>query len=58
MNMPSGINSGFQLCGGSDSEGEVEDASISPTLSHTEEPELQNISRIAKVDRIARRFPD
>ena len=29
-------------------EGEVEDASISPTLSHTEAPELQNISRMAE----------
>ena len=48
MNTPSGINTGFQLCNGSDSEGEVEDASISPTLSHTEAPELQNISRIAE----------
>ena len=26
----------------------MEDASISPTLSHVEEPELQNISRIAE----------
>ena len=48
MNMPSGINTGFQLCDGNDSEGEVEDASISPTLSHAEAPELQNISRIAE----------
>ena len=48
MNAPSGVNTGFQLCDGSDSEGEVEDVSISPTLSHMEAPELQNISRIAK----------
>ena len=48
MNTPSGINTGFQLCNGSDSEGEAEDASMSPTLSHTEVPELQNISRIAE----------
>ena len=48
MNTLSGINTGFQLCDGSDSEGEIEDASISPTLSHTEAPELQNISRIAE----------
>ena len=48
MNTPSGINAGFQLCYGCDSEGEVEDASISPTLSHMEAPELQNISRIAE----------
>ena len=44
MNTPSGINTGFQLCNGSDSEGEVEDA---PKLSHVEAPELQKISRIA-----------
>ena len=44
MNTASGINTGFQLCNSSDSEGEVEDASISPTLSHAEAPELQNIS--------------
>ena len=44
MNTPSGINSGFQLCDGSDSEGEVE---VAPTLSHVEAPELQKISRIA-----------
>ena len=50
MNMPHGINTGFQLCDGSDSEGEVEDAStcISPILSHAEALELQNISRIAE----------
>ena len=48
MNTPSGINTGFRLCNGSDSEGEVEDASISPTHSHTEAPKLQNISRIAE----------
>ena len=48
MNMPSGINTGFQLCVGSDSEGEVEDAGISSTLSHVEVPGLQNISRIAE----------
>ena len=48
MNTPSGNNTGFQLCDGSDSEGEVKDASISPTLSHTEVPKLQNISRIAE----------
>ena len=49
MNMLSGINTGFQLCDGSDSKGEVEDASIiSPTLSHMEAPELQNFSRIAE----------
>ena len=49
MNTPSRINTAFQLCDGSDSEGEVEDASISPTLSHVGEPELQNISRIAEL---------
>ena len=49
MNMPSRINTGFQLCDGSDSEGEVEDASISPTVSHVGAPELQNISRIAEL---------
>ena len=48
MDTPSGIKNGFQLCDGSDSKGEVEDASISPTLSHAEVPELQNISRIAE----------
>ena len=48
MNMPSRINIGFQLCNGSDSEGEVEDASISPKLSHMGAPKLQNISRIAE----------
>ena len=48
MNTLSGINTGFQLCDGSDSEGEVEDASINPTLSHAELPELQNISRTAE----------
>ena len=48
MNIPSGINTGFWLCDASDSEGKVEDASISPTLSHAEVPELQNISRIAE----------
>ena len=48
MNTPSGINTGFQLCDGSDSEGEVEDASMSSILSHMEAPELQNISRIAE----------
>ena len=47
MNTPTQINTGFQLCDGSDSEGEAEDASISPILSHAEEPQLQNISRIA-----------
>ena len=47
MNMPTQINTGFQLCDGSDSEGEAEDASISPILSHTEAPQLENISRIA-----------
>ena len=47
MNTPSGINTGFQLCDGSDSEGEVKDASISPTLSHAEAPESQKFSRIA-----------
>ena len=41
--MPSEINTEFQLCDGNDSEGEVEDASISLTLSHAEAPELQNI---------------
>ena len=49
MNKPGGINTGFQLCDGSDSKGEVKDAStISPTLSHTEAPELQNFSRLAE----------
>ena len=48
MNMASGINTGFQLCDDSDSKSEVKDASISPTLSHAEAPELQNISRIAE----------
>ena len=48
MNIPSRINTAFQLCDGSDSKGEVEDASISPTLSHVGAPELQNISRIAE----------
>ena len=48
MNTPSRINTGFQLCDGSDSEGEVEDVSISLTLSHVGAPELQNISRIAE----------
>ena len=38
----------IQLCDGSDSKGEVEDVSISPTLSQAEAPELQNISRIAE----------
>ena len=49
MNAPSGINTGFQLCNGSDSEGEVEDASINPTVGHVEAPKLQNISRIAEL---------
>ena len=49
MNTLSRINTAFQLCDGSDSEGKVEDASISPTLSHVGEPELQNISRIAEL---------
>ena len=40
MNTLSGINNEFRLCNGSDSEGEVEDASISPTPSHAEVPEL------------------
>ena len=48
MNTLSRINTGFQLCNGSDREGEVEDASISPTLSHVGAPKLQNISRIAE----------
>ena len=48
MNTSSRIKTGFQLCDGSDSEGDVEDASISPTPSHVEVPELQNISRIAE----------
>ena len=48
MNTLSGINTGFRLCNGSHSEGEVKDASISPTLSHTEAPELQNFTRIAE----------
>ena len=48
MNMRSGINTGFLLCDDSDSKSEVEDAGISPTLSHTEVPKLQNISRIAE----------
>ena len=47
MNMPTKINTGFQLCDGSDGEGEAEDASISPILSHVEVPEMQNIPRIA-----------
>ena len=47
MNTPTQINTGFQLCDGSDSEGEAKDASISPILSHAEVPQLQNISRIA-----------
>ena len=67
MNTPSGINTGFQLCDGSDSEGEVKDA---PTLSHAEVPKLQNISRIAEsiqtqedfltciYERVSGRFPD
>ena len=46
--MPSRINTAFQLCDGSDSEGEVKDTSISPTLSHMGELELQNIFRIAE----------
>ena len=49
MNMPSRINTGFQLCDCIDSEGEVEDASISLTLSHVGAPELQNIFRIAEL---------
>ena len=49
MNTPSRINTGFQLCDGSDSEGKVEDASINPTLSHVEALELQKISRIAEL---------
>ena len=48
MNTLSVINTGFQLYDGSDSEGEVEDAIISPQLSHVGAPELQNISRIAE----------
>ena len=48
MNTPSRINTAFQLCDGSDSEGKIEDASISLTLSHVGAPELQNISRIAE----------
>ena len=64
------INTGFRLCDGSDSEGEVEDASISPTLSHAEAPELQNISGIAEsiktqedfltsiYEEVSGRFPD
>ena len=48
MNTLSRINTGFQLCDGSDREGEVEDASISPTLCHVGAPELQNIFRIAE----------
>ena len=48
MNTPSGINTGFQLCNGSNSQGEVKDANMSPTLSHAEAPKLQNISRIAE----------
>ena len=52
MNTPTQINTGFQLCDGSDGEGRregkaEEEASISPILSHAEAPELQNISRIA-----------
>ena len=70
MNTLSGIKTGFQLCDGSDSEGEVEDASISPTRSHTKAPELQNISRIAESiktqedfltsihEEVSGRFPD
>ena len=37
----------FSLCNGSDSEGEVEDASIGLTLIHMEAPKLQKFSRIA-----------
>ena len=49
MDTSSGINTVFQLCDGSDSEGVVEDAStISPTLSHMEAPKLQNFSRMAE----------
>ena len=48
MNTLSRINTAFQLCDGSDSEDEVEDASISLTLSHVGAAELQNISRIAE----------
>ena len=70
MNTPTQINTGFQLCDGSDSEGEAEDASISPILSHAEAPQLQNISRIAVAietqedfltriyERVSGRFPD
>ena len=70
MNTPSGIETGFQLCDGSDNEGKVENASISPTLSHTEVPKLQNISRIAEsiktqgdfltsiYERVSGHFPD
>ena len=48
MNTPTQINTRFQLCDGSDGEGEAEDAaSISPILSHAEAPELQNIPGIA-----------
>ena len=56
MNMPSEINTGFQLCDGSDSEGEVEDASISPMLSHAEVPESHKFSRIAN-DHLAFKQP-
>ena len=48
MNTLSRINTGFQLCDGSDSKGEVEDASISPKFSYMGALELQNISRIAE----------
>ena len=56
MNTRSGINTVFQLCDGSDSEGEVENTSISPTHSHAEEPELQNISRIAELIKTQENF--
>ena len=56
MNTPSGINTVFQLCDGSDSEGEVENTSISPTHSHMEAPELQNISRIAELIKTQENF--
>ena len=70
MNTPSRINTRFQLCDDSDSKGEAKDASISPTLSHVEATELQNISRIAEsikmqedfltsiYEGVSERFPD
>ena len=56
MKTLNGINTGFQLCNGSGSKGEVEDDSISPTLSHVEAPELQNIFRIAELIKMQEDF--